>query len=64
MAIGVIFSFPGATSEQYDEVSRGLNSGQLLWLLAGWPGGGFPMSPARHPTVSLGCTASAPSPVN
>jgi hypothetical protein len=40
MAIGVIFSFPGATSEQYDEVSRGLNSGQLLWLLAGWPGGG------------------------
>jgi hypothetical protein len=28
MAIGVIFSFPGGTTEQYDEVRRGLNNGQ------------------------------------
>jgi hypothetical protein len=40
MAIGVIFNFPGATSEQYDEVCRGLNNGQPLRSLSDWPGGG------------------------
>jgi hypothetical protein len=40
MAIGVIFKFPGATIEQYDEVCRGLNGGQLLNSLSDWPGGG------------------------
>ncbi len=40
MAIGVIFSFPGGTIKQYDEVTRGLNNGQPLRSLAEWPGGG------------------------
>jgi hypothetical protein len=40
MAIGVIFNFPGGTTEQYDEVTRGLNNGQPLRSLADWPGGG------------------------
>jgi hypothetical protein len=40
MAIGVIFNFPGGTTEQYDEVSRGLNHGQPLRSLAEWPSGG------------------------
>ena len=40
MAIGVIFNFPGGTTEQYDEVCRGLNNGQPLRSLADWPGGG------------------------
>jgi hypothetical protein len=28
MAIGVIFNFPGGTTEQYDEVCRELNDGR------------------------------------
>ena len=40
MAIGVIFLFPGGTTEQYDEVCRALNGGQPLSSLADWPGGG------------------------
>jgi hypothetical protein len=40
MAIGMIFNFPDGTTEQYDEVSRALNSGQPLRSLADWPGGG------------------------
>ena len=40
MAIGVIFNFPGGTTEQYDEVTRGLNNGQPMRSLADWPDGG------------------------
>jgi hypothetical protein len=40
MAIGVIFNFPGGTTQQYDEIGRGLNNGQPLRSLAEWPGGG------------------------
>ncbi len=40
MAIGVIFNFPGGTTDQYDEVCRALNNGQLMRSLADWPGGG------------------------
>jgi hypothetical protein len=40
VAIGVIFHFPGATIEQYEDVCRGLNNGQLMHSLADWPGGG------------------------
>jgi hypothetical protein len=28
MAIGVIFNFPGGTTERYDEVGRELNDGR------------------------------------
>jgi len=41
MAIGVIFDFPGATIDQYEEVCRGLNDGQPLRSLSEWPGGGI-----------------------
>ena len=40
MAIGVIFNFPGGTTEQYDQVCRGLNNGQPMRSLADSPGGG------------------------
>ncbi len=40
MAIGVVFRFPGATVEQYDEVCRELNNGQPLRSLSDIPGGG------------------------
>jgi hypothetical protein len=40
MAIGVMFNFRGATTEQYDQVTRGLNNGQPMRSLADWPGGG------------------------
>jgi hypothetical protein len=40
MAVGVIFNFPGGTTQQYDEVCRALNNGQPLRSLADWPGGG------------------------
>jgi hypothetical protein len=40
MAIGVIFNFPGATIDQYEEVCRGINNGQPMRALADWPGGG------------------------
>jgi len=40
MAIGVIFNFPGGTTEQYDQVTQALNGGQPLRSLAEWPGGG------------------------
>ena len=40
MAIGVIFDFPGATIDQYEEVARALNKGQPLRSLSEWPGGG------------------------
>jgi hypothetical protein len=40
MAIGVIFIFPGATVDQYEEVCRGINNGQPMRALADWPGGG------------------------
>ncbi len=39
MAIGVYFNFANTTLEQYDEVSRRLNDGQLLTELSQWPGG-------------------------
>jgi hypothetical protein len=41
MAIGVYFNFANTTLEQYDEVSRRLNDGQLLTELSQWPGGGI-----------------------
>lgn len=41
MAIGVYFNFENTTLEQYDEVSRRLNNGQLLTKLSEWPGGGI-----------------------
>jgi hypothetical protein len=37
MAIGVILNFPSGTTEQYDEVCRGLNNGQPMRSLADWP---------------------------
>jgi hypothetical protein len=40
MAIGVIFSFPGGTTDQYDEACRALNGGRPMRSLADWPGGG------------------------
>jgi hypothetical protein len=40
MAIGVYFRFQGATADQYDQVCRGLNDGELLTKLSDWPGGG------------------------
>lgn len=40
MAIGVIFDFRGATTEQYDQVCQELNGGQPLQSLSDWPGGG------------------------
>lgn len=40
VAIGVIFNFPGGTTEQYDEVCQRLNNGQPMRSLADWPGGG------------------------
>ena len=40
MAIGVYFSFENTTLEQYDEVCRRLNDGQLMTKLSDWPVGG------------------------
>jgi hypothetical protein len=40
MVIGVIFNFPGGTTEQYDEVCRAVNNGQPMRSLADWQGGG------------------------
>ena len=40
MAIGVYFSFPDTTVEQYDEVCRGLTGGHAMTKLSDWPGGG------------------------
>jgi len=40
MAIGVYFSFEGATVEQYDAACRRLNNGELMRSLSDWPGGG------------------------
>jgi hypothetical protein len=40
MAIGVIFRFPGGTTEQYEAVTQGLNNGRPMRALADWPGGG------------------------
>ena len=62
MAIGVIFNFPGGTTEQYDEVCRRLNNGQPLRSLADWPGGGcLPTSRGRHPAV-FACSTSGSQP--
>jgi hypothetical protein len=41
MAIGVYFNFENTTLQQYDEVSRKLNSGQPLTKLSQWPSGGI-----------------------
>jgi hypothetical protein len=41
MAIGVYFAFENTTLEQYEEVSRRVNDGQLLTKLSQWPGGGI-----------------------
>lgn len=38
MAIGVVFNFPGTTSDQYDEAWKGLNGGKPLTDLSEWPG--------------------------
>jgi hypothetical protein len=54
MAVCVIFDFPGATSDQYDEVCRGLNDGQPLRLLSQWPGGGI-ISHVAGPTSDGWC---------
>jgi hypothetical protein len=40
MAIGVLFEFPGVSAEQYEEVCRHLNNGELLTTLADWPNEG------------------------
>jgi len=40
VAIGVIFNFPGGTTEQYDQACRGRNNAQPMSSLADWPGGG------------------------
>jgi len=40
VAIGVLFDFPGTTSDQYDEVCRDLNNGQPLRALSDWPESG------------------------
>ena len=41
MAIVVIFSFPGGTVEQYEEVCREVTGGQpMMRSLSDWPGGG------------------------
>ena len=40
MAIGVYFNFEGSTVDQYDEICRRLNNGQLMTKLSDWPGGG------------------------
>jgi hypothetical protein len=40
MAIGVYFNFNDTSVEKYDEVSRGLNNGQLMSKLSDWPVGG------------------------
>ena len=40
MAIGVYFNFQDSTVDQYDEVCRKVNNGQLMSKLSDWPGGG------------------------
>lgn len=40
MAIGVLFEFPGVSAEQYEEVCRNLNNGELMTTLADWPNEG------------------------
>jgi hypothetical protein len=50
MAIGVIFDFPGTTSDQYDEVCRDLNNGQPLRRLSDWPGEGEIVAHVAGPT--------------
>ena len=40
MAIGVYFTFEGATLDQYEQVCRGLNNGELMTKLSDWPGDG------------------------
>ena len=63
MAIGVIFNFPGGTTEQYDQVCRGLNNGQPMRSLADWPGGGclshtdHHTEPSRSPRGELRCNS-------
>ncbi len=53
MAIGVLFDFPGVTSDQYDEVCRNLNNGRLLRALADWPEPGI-VSHVAGPTPDGG----------
>ncbi len=48
MAIGVYFNFENTTPEQYDEVCRKLNNGQLMTKLSDWPGGGCLEHAAWH----------------
>ncbi len=37
MAIAVVFEFPGVSVQQYEDVCRKLNNGNLLTSLADWP---------------------------
>ena len=53
MAIGVLFDMPGMTSEQYDEICRGLNNGRLFTALAQWPEHGI-LSHVAGPTPGGG----------
>jgi len=53
VAIGVLFDFPGVTSEQYDEVCRNLNNGRLLTALSEWPEPGI-VSHVAGPTPDGG----------
>jgi hypothetical protein len=39
MAVGITFAFPGVTTEQYDELCRVINNGQLMKSLSDWPKG-------------------------
>jgi hypothetical protein len=55
MAIGVIFNFPGGTTQQYDEIGRGLNNGQPLRSLSEWPGGGCLSPRGRRDTRQALC---------
>ena len=40
MAIGVIFTIPGSTISQYEDVCGALNGGEQMRKLSDWPGGG------------------------
>jgi hypothetical protein len=54
MAIGVYFRFQGATVDQYEQVCRGLNDGELMTKLSDWPGGGCLSHAAWQEEDSLG----------
>ena len=62
MAIGVIFNFPGGTTEQYDQVCRGLNNGRPMRSLADWPGGGCLSHTAGLRLTVCACSTSGSQP--